>query len=535
MYQFFKAHFSRILPRRIERLIEKYKTGIKYIISGGMAAAVDLGGLFILTEIAGVWYLFSAVIAFVLSLLTSFLLHKFWTFRENSLQRIKKQFIFFTALALLNLALNILLLYVAVDILNIWYMAAQFVIMGVLAFMNFIINKTITFRHENKGANNILLATGIYPPDIGGPATYVKILEEELPKYGYEVKVVTYSDFDKISNIKYQISNKFQNLNSKTQIFRIDRGQNKLSRYFKYFWQVLHLLNWANVVYAQGPVSEGLPVYWACKLRGRRYILKIVGDYAWEQGVQRFGVKESLDDFQHKQYGGRVEKMRRIERKVAQRAKKIIVPSEYLKKIVQQWGVPEDHIEVIYNAVRLQQAKPKDKPAEEKWIVTVGRLVPWKGMDTLIELMPEIRKEEPRAKLFILGDGPDYEILRVKRDKLRLGEDVELRGQSTYSEVSAFLAAADVFVLNSAYEGLSHTLLEAIMAGSPVVVSNVGGNPEVIRHAGRGHIVPYNDRIELKHEIIAALKEERHIPFADFLSIFDEEKMIGQTIKVLTS
>ena len=550
LYALCKVTLEHMLPSFCVRALHAHKTGIKYIISGGTAAVVDLGLLYIFTDIVGLWYLLAAVIAFVFGLFTSFSMHKFWTFRESSLHRLKKQFVFFTSLALVNLILNTFLMYIAVEMLGIWYLGAQFVIMGLLAVMNFVINKTVTFRPDNQDNKNILLATGIYPPDIGGPATYTKTLCEELPRFGWEVKVVTYSDVDKISNIKYQISNKFQNpihqLADQIQIYRISRQQSKFLRYFKYFWQVLKLLNWANIVYVQGPVSEGLPVYLACKLRGRKYILKVVGDYAWEQMQVgrdvalprlRAGAEHFItpDEFQSKKFDKSTEKKRKVEYKVALAAEKVIVPSDYLKKIVRQWGVAEDKITVIYNAVELKDVRAVDKLAGEKWLVSVGRLVPWKGMDTLIELMPEILQEVPNAKLHILGDGPVYESLRAKRDELKLGNVVELQGHLPHNDVAAFLAAADTFILNSAYEGLSHVLLEAIAAGAPVVVSNAGGNPEVIKRAGRGHVVPYNDREQLKNSMLIALNEERRAPSEDFLRTFDRDTMIEKTTEVLNS
>src|SRR3990167_9111853 len=292
IYKFLKRCFKRFAPRRVSLLVEQYKIGIKYVISGGTAAVFNLG-------------------------------------------------------------LNTLLLYLAVEVWHVWYLAAQFVIMGALAFMNFVINKTVTFRHENKDGKNILIATGIFPPDIGGPATYTKILSEELPKLGWEVKVVTYSDED-IKTLKHK--------NIKTNdaaVFQISRKQHIFLRYFQYFWQVLKLLNCANIVYAQGPVSEGLPTYWACKLRGRKYVLKVVGDYAWEQmQVSRKQENKktekqgfiSLDEFQNKKFDARTERKRRIEILVARNADKVIVPSQYLKKIIKGWGVKENKINVIYNA-----------------------------------------------------------------------------------------------------------------------------------------------------------------------------------------
>jgi len=554
MYQFSKKLFKRFAPQSVVRLTERYKIGIKYIIAGGTAAAVDLGLLFVLTEIVGLWYLLSAAIAFVCSLLTSFLLHKFWTFRENSLRRMRKQFIFFTTLAFLNLGMDILLLYIAVDFLHLWYMAAQFVIMGGLALLNFVLNKTVTFRHENKHGKNILLATGIYPPDIGGPATYVKTLEEELPKYGFHVKVVTYSDLG-----NSEIRNK-----QSENVFCVSRQQSKPLRYFKYFWRVLKLLNWANVVYTQGPVSEGLPVYWACKLRGRKYILKIVGDYAWEQfqnaknkaerrdvALPRLNVEfVTLDEFQDKKFDSKTERKRSIEHKIARNADKIIVPSRYLKKIVKQWGVAEDRITVVYNAVNLAAVAPQvsvtstrfpqPKNPGEKWLVSVGRLVSWKGMDMLIEIMPALLIVEPTLKLIIIGDGPEREQLEVSSKKLAVDAQVEMTGRLQHEQTLAYIKAADVFALNTGYEGLPHTILEAMNGGVPIITTPVGGNPEVIQNGSNGLLVEYNNQEQWQEAILKLLRDE-HLAQTltgnakNSLAPFQKQTMLIETVDVLVN
>ena len=541
IYKFLKRCFKRFAPRRVSLLVEQYKIGIKYVISGGTAAVVDLGLLFLLTEIAGIWYLLSAVIAFICSLFTAFLLHKFWTFREHSLHRITKQFVFFTLVALFNLGLNTLLLYLAVEVWHVWYLAAQFVIMGALAFMNFVINKTVTFRHENKDGKNILIATGIFPPDIGGPATYTKILSEELPKLGWEVKVVTYSDED-IKTLKHK--------NIKTNdaaVFQISRKQHIFLRYFQYFWQVLKLLNWANIVYAQGPVSEGLPTYWACKLRGRKYVLKIVGDYAWEQmQVSRKQENKktekqgfiSLDEFQNKKFDARTERKRRIEILVARNADKVIVPSQYLKKIVKGWGVKENKINVIYNAAEFKSVSPLPKPENEKWLVSVGRFVPWKGMDTLIDIMPSLIRSEPALKLIIIGEGPEQEKLKIKSEKLKIEGQIKMLGRLGHEQTLAYIKAADVFVLNTGYEGLSHVLVETLYLGTPVVTTNVGGNPEVIKNGINGLLVEYNNQTQLKEAILRLLNSQelaRQFVLAgrQDLTKFSQKKMIADAIAVI--
>ena len=535
-YQFCKKTLEKIIPNFYLNLINKYKIGIKYIISGGTAAAVDLGLLYIFTDVIGLWYLYSAIISFIFSLLTSFLLHKFWTFRENSLKRIKKQFIFFCALAFLNLGINTILMYIAVELLGIWYILSQFFIMGFIAFMNFVVNKTITFKPENKDNKNILIATGIYPPDIGGPATYVRILQEELPKHGFNVKIVTYGEQES------RINN-----HASEDVYYISRKQSKPLRYFKYFWRVLNLLSWANTVYAQGPVSEGYPVYWACRLRSRKYILKVVGDYAWEQyqvASNKLQVTNNkfvtLDEFQNKRFDSSTEKKRRIEHKVAQHAEKIVVPSFYLKKIMKQWGVSEDKINVIYNAVEFKDVESIKKPADEKWLVSVARLVPWKGIDILIQIMPELLKHNSNLKLKIIGDGPEKNNLQLLITNDELEKNIVLTGKLSHDEVLGYLQAGDVFVLNTGYEGLPHTTLEAMHANLPIVTTSVCGNPEVVEDNRTGLLVEYNDKEQIKNAILKLLNNQDLVNkltnnAKNSLGKFDKQKMINNTIEILKS
>src|SRR3989338_2460256 len=382
----------------------------------------------------------------------------------------------------------------------------------------------------------LLIAAGIYPykgsfalPDeIGGPATYVKRISEQLPDYGFEIKIVHYG------------AGRHKGIDGKVEVFSVNRDTKILKRYFRYFLTILKLSKWADVIYVQGTISEGVPVWLATKLVKKKYVLKIVGDYAWEQGTQHFGIKESLDAFQAKKYGFKVELIRWFQRNVAKAADKIIVPSKYLKKIVLGWGAKEKNVEVIYNAMEFKAVDPVQKPHEERWIVSVGRLVPWKGMDMLIEIMPDILKEIPHAKLKIVGDGPEMENCKLQIANFKFEESVELLGALPRDKTLSYIHAADVFVLNSGYEGLSHVILEALSFGKPVLASNVGGNPEVVIHGKTGDLFEYNDTEEMKKKILDVLKNKRvmnpmlssdaRVPF---FKQFGFEVMMEQTVKAL--
>ncbi len=378
----------------------------------------------------------------------------------------------------------------------------------------------------------ILLATGIYPPDIGGPATYTKTLAQNLAKLGHQVKIVTYSNENKQADEKSLIS-----------VYRISRQQNIFWRYLKYFFKVWRLSGWADIVYVQGPISEGLPSWLACAIGRKKFILKIVGDYAWEQGRQRFGIKDLLDDFQDKKYSLKVELMRFGQKKVAQAASIIIVPSYYLKSIVKKWGIAGSKIKVIYNAVVAPKIKISRQQAKEKLglkgdiIISVGRLVPWKGFGVLVGLMPDLLKINPAFRLIIIGEGKEQERLKVQIKELGLKDKVKILDKMPPQSLWTFMRAADFFVLNSAYEGLPHIVIEAMSLELPVIVSNIGGNREVVKHKQTGWLVELNNKQELKEAILELWQNKE---LASFLARsagrevrkFSYQTMLDNLIKV---
>lgn len=321
----------------------------------------------------------------------------------------------------------------------------------------------------------ILVATGLFPPDIGGPATYAKILEEELPLRNWEVKILNFSEV---------------------------RHYPKLVRHLMYFIRVWKALPLVDQVYALDPVSVGLPVMLACFFRRQPYFLRVAGDYAWEQGQQRFGVETDLDKFslESKNYSWPVKGFKKIQTIVAGRAKQVIVPSQYLKKIVSNWGVVPEKIKVIYNAFEIDNQQIKNltiKTEKQSIIFSAGRLVPWKGFSTLISIIPRLLLKEPRLQLVIAGDGPDYQFLKEQIKQLNLGANVKLLGRLSQVDLFQQLVEAKVFVLNTAYEGFSHQLLEVMALEVPIISTMVGGNPELISSGENGLLVPYDDKTAL--------------------------------------
>lgn len=363
----------------------------------------------------------------------------------------------------------------------------------------------------------VLVTTGLFPPEVGGPATYSKILFEELPKSGLKVEVVPFS--------------------------RV-RHFPKIIRHLFYFFVVLRAGKNADIIFAQDPVSVGVPSALAAMVLRKRFLLKIVGDYAWEQGVQRFGVGELLDAFLEKKYGPMVEFMRKVQKFTALRADLIIVPSGYLKKVIVRWGVVTKNIEVVYNSFDSPGEMISKKEAchdlnlSGKIILSAGRLVPWKGFAALIEIMPQVLQNLPDAKLIIIGSGPDEQKLKRRIEELHLGDSAKIVGQVPRRTLLKYLRAADVFLLNTGYEGFSHILLEAMAAGTPIITTDVCGNEELIENGMSGLLAEYDNKEELKHALIRILTDHelaRRISEGakKELKNFSKEKMIQETVKIL--
>ncbi|OGZ47228.1 MAG: hypothetical protein A3J54_01320 [Candidatus Ryanbacteria bacterium RIFCSPHIGHO2_02_FULL_45_13b] len=331
---------------------------------------------------------------------------------------------------------------------------------------------------------HLLIATGIFPPDIGGPATYSKTVAEEFSKRGHQVTVITYSSAKDVEAKSYKLK-------------VISSALPKGIRHVVYFWNVLQVGRRADIMYAQDAVSAGFPAMIASLMLRKRFFLKVVGDHAWEQGVQCYGVTELLDDFLTKTYGVRVALLRFFRKRTARRAEKIIVPSTYLKSVVERWGIPSERIAVIPNAISLPATIFTKEEArgilglDGFLLVTVGRLVPWKGFRMLVELMPDLITIIPNAKLIVIGSGPEEETLKIISHNLNAS--VVFTGAMLKDQLFQYLAAADVCCLNTSYEGFSHQLVEALAVGVPVITTSAGGNKEVVRDGENALVAEYNN------------------------------------------
>ena len=193
-----------------------------------------------------------------------------------------------------------------------------------------------------------------------------------------------------------------------------------------------------------------------------------------------------------------------LERRTAFLTRQYIAVSHAVARVLRDdVRVPADRVRVIPNWACEPQEEPlgTDTPARgAPTLVHVARLHVQKGQDVLLEAFRMIRREYPAAVLWIIGEGPEEASLRRNA-----GEGVVFLGYRR--DVRRLLRAADLFVLSSRWEGPPLSMLEAMSEALPVVVTSVGGIPEVVEHGVSGMIVPPDDAAALADAVVRCLQD----------------------------
>lgn len=158
-----------------------------------------------------------------------------------------------------------------------------------------------------------------------------------------------------------------------------------------------------------------------------------------------------------------------------------------------------DRIPVVYNGVDCRRYDLPHVPSDTLNIVTVGTVYKVKNYPFLVDCFAQLHATHPETRLTIVGTGPQRGLLHQQIEALGLSDAVTITG--TVGNVEDYLAAADIYAASSLFEGLPLSILEAMAAGLPVVSTNVGGVPDIVRHGENGILVPAGD----KEAYVAAL------------------------------
>jgi len=200
---------------------------------------------------------------------------------------------------------------------------------------------------------------------------------------------------------------------------------------------------------------------------------------------------------------------RYVERALARRAKRVIAITEALRQFcVDQVGLPAAKVEVIRYGLDALPAPWGDDgevplPEGARILLSVGRLAEQKGVDVAVRALARIREREPAAVLVVLGEGPERPRLEAMA-----GEGVYLPGR--VGDVASWYRRAEVLVHPARWEGFGLALLEAMLAGKPVVATDVSSAPEIVAGGETGLLVPPDDPAALADAVLELLADPAH-------------------------
>ena len=202
---------------------------------------------------------------------------------------------------------------------------------------------------------------------------------------------------------------------------------------------------------------------------------------------------------------------RYVDRAFARGAKRIIAISDAVRVFLEQAGHDPARLTTIHYGLDDLPAAPSSPTPEEAGIpgsaplaLAVGRLIEQKDHATLLRAFASVRERNPDARLSILGGGPLEAETRALAASLELSDAVALPGRT---EIRDWLERADVFVHTSRWEGFGIVLLEAMLAGLPIVATRVSAVPEVVVHGETGSLVEAGDVAGVARELSALLDD----------------------------
>ena len=338
----------------------------------------------------------------------------------------------------------------------------------------------------------VLVVSGIWPPDVGGPASHAPELAGHLAERGHTVEVVTTADA-KPARERYAVRH-------------VPRRLPPGLRHVAVAALVAERARRADVVYATsmlGRASLG------AALARRPLVVKLTGDEAYERARRRGVFSGDLDAFQRHAGGARIRLLRAVRDGALRRAAHVFSPSDYLRRLALGWGVRAERVTTLPNPAPVPpQLRPREQLRAElgldgNSLGFGGRLTTAKSLDVALDALARVEG----VTLLIAGDGPDRAALERRRDELGLGGRVRFLGAQPRERVLELFAAADAALLSSTWENFPHTIVEALAVGTPVVSTDVGGIAEVVRDGENGLLVPAGDPAALAAALTRILSE----------------------------
>jgi glycosyltransferase involved in cell wall biosynthesis len=334
----------------------------------------------------------------------------------------------------------------------------------------------------------VLIVSGIWPPDVGGPATHAPEVAEFLRTHGHDIEVLTTAAAEPAPQ--------------PYPVHWVPRRLPAAGRYARGALLAARAARRADVVYSTGMIGRtrvGALIGHAPR------VVKLTGDPAYERAL-RYGLTTlPLDAFQ-RVGGARIAALKAFRSVAMGGARLYVCPSESLRRIASRWGlVAPERLRVLPNPVAVPELGDREELRRRHGftgptLVAAGRLVPQKALDVAFEAVRECEG----VALVLAGDGPE----RAPLEARARGLSVRFLGAQPRETVFELLAAADAVLLSSTWENFPHAVVEGLAVGTPVIATEAGGVTEIVEDGVNGLLVPPQDPAALAAAIRRFLADE---------------------------
>jgi glycosyltransferase involved in cell wall biosynthesis len=319
----------------------------------------------------------------------------------------------------------------------------------------------------------VLIVSGIWPPDVGGPASHAPEVADFLHARGHGIEVVTTAWYTPPRR--------------DYPVFAVPRRLPPGVRHLRGAALVRRRARGADVVYTTGMFGRSCA---GATAAAKPYVVKLTADPAFERARRRGIVAGDVDAFQVEGRGLGVAVLRLARDVELRRAAHVFCPSGYLRTLAVSWGVDPAQVSVLPNpAPRLPDLAPREELRERfgmngPTLAFAGRLGAQKALEVAFAAVAAV----DGVSLLVAGDGDQ----RGRLEALA-GPEVRFLGPQPRERVLELFRAADASVLSSSWENFPHTVVEALAAGTPVISTDVGGVAEVVQDGVNGLLVHAGD------------------------------------------
>ena len=309
----------------------------------------------------------------------------------------------------------------------------------------------------------VILATGIFYPDIGGPAIHVRKISEALVRNNHQPVVLAYGDYDGPEDFGFKV-------------IRVSRRLPKILRILKYFSLLLVNARGADAIYAFNVSTAGIPAFIVGKILRKKILIRVPGDPIWERIVESGKRRISFVNYYERGLY-KIDRpwLFRMIKFILPKFDKIIFYSPFLSEIYTKYYlVPVDKTFIILNPVSRRNSLPLTQ-ASEPTILFAGRFVAYKNLDLVIRVFDRLWQKTNSGRLILIGDGPDKKKLAETIRVLPSSASIEMISRVNQEKLFEYIYSSWLGIGPALTEFNPNFILECLSFGKPVLISRENG------------------------------------------------------------